>query len=421
MDYRPRVLDAELDRLLAAVPAIAIEGAKGVGKTVTAERRAAYVLQLDDPQARLGVEADPTTILTLPGPLLVDEWQMVAPTWDVVRRAVDRDQAPGRFLLTGSAIPPADARMHSGAGRIMRLVMRPMALPERGLETPSVSLAALLSGTRPSIGGHTSLRLADYAEEIIASGFPGLRGYPPDIRVDMIRSYIDRIVEHDIPGLGAQIRRPLALRAWLAAYAAATATTAAYTTLLDAATPGESDKPSRNTADAYRTLLERLWILEPLPAWTPAFSPLRRLGLSPKHHLVDPAIAASLLGASVASLIAGKGTTRREDTLLAALFESVCVQTVRVLAQPLRAQVCHLRDREGLHEIDIIVERDDHRVLAIEVKLTGSPHPHDSRHLRWLNERLGDDLIDSVILTTGEFAYRDQDGIAVIPLALLGP
>ena len=419
MEYLSRVVDKQLDRLLGGLPAVSIEGAKGVGKTATAARRAAHVLGVDLPRTRASVSADPEMILSLPTPLLIDEWHLVPSVWDVVRRAVDQDRSPGRYLLTGSALPPQEARIHSGAGRIVRLVMRPMGLSERRVADPTVSLGDLLAGGRPAVAGRSALRLADYTAEIVASGLPGVRGDEPSLRRDILAAYIDEMIERDIPELGVNVRRPGALRAWLAAYAAASATTTTYSKLLDAATPGEAEKPARNTADAYRSILERLWILEPLPAWTPVFNPLGRLGLAPKLHLVDPGLAARILGATEMSLLAGEGLTRREDNLLAALFESLAVLTVRVLAEAHGARVSHLRTHNGTHEIDIIVERDDHSVIALEVKLASETTRDAAKHLHWLESEIGNTLIDRVVLTTGEYAYRDSDGTAVVPLALL--
>jgi predicted AAA+ superfamily ATPase len=423
VEYRHRIVDHELDLLLTGLPAVSLEGAKGVGKTATAGRRAAATLALDSPLSLQAVTADPEIVLTEPTPLLIDEWQLAPPVWDVVRRAVDADRSPGRFLLTGSALPSNQARIHSGAGRIVRLRMRPMTLPERGASHPTVSFEQLLAGGGGPVSGRCDLRLADYTEEIVASGLPGVRADPADIRRRALDSYLEQILDRDIPELGAQVRRPNALRAWLTAYAAATATTTSYTSLLDAATPGEDDKPSSGTAAAYRELLQRIWILDPQPAWIPVFNPLKRLAQSPKHHLADPAMAARLCGATKSSLLHGPpppAASPRETGLLAALFESLAVLTARVFAQASGATVNHLRTRDGDHEIGIIVERQDHKVLAFEVKL-GAAAPADTKHLRWLESQIGDALIDKVVLNTGEFAYRAPDGAAVIPLGLLGP
>ncbi|MGW6278972.1 ATP-binding protein [Kribbella sp. NPDC055071] len=422
-DYRPRVVDAELDDLLAELPAIALDGPKGVGKTETAVRRARTVIALDDAGQRELLVADPGRLERAASPVLVDEWQLYPPVWDLIRRGVDRGAEPGRFLLTGSA-SPVDAPTHSGAGRIVRLRMRPMALSERGIETPTVSLRRLLSGDRAPVTGTTELGLEAYAEEIVRSGFPGIRTLSGRARRAQLTGYLDRIVEHDFPEQGHLVRRPATLRAWLAAYAAATATTASYNAILDAATAGDTDKPAKTTTIAYRDVLSQLWLVEPVEAWLPTRNQLSRLASAPKHHLADPALAAALLGADPSALLDDVVNNRpyvRDGVLLGQLFESLVTLDLQVYAQPAEAVVRHLRTKNGGHEVDLIVERPDRRVLGVEVKLASFVTDADVKHLLWLRSQIGDDLVDAVVINTGTEAYRRQDGIAVIPAALLGP
>jgi predicted AAA+ superfamily ATPase len=422
-DYRDRVVDRELDALIPALSAISLEGAKAVGKTETAERRSGSSYRLDEP-AQLGIlAADPSRLTAGAEPILVDEWQRFPESWDIVRRAVDRDPRPGRFLLTGSATPAA-LPTHSGAGRIVTLRMRPMTLAERGVGAPSVSLAGLLSGRRPKIGGESTVSLETYASEIVASGFPGLRHLGDRARRAHLDGYIARIIERDFEELGHRIRNPAGLRRWMAAYAAATSTTASYETIRDAATSGQSEKPSKTTAQPYRETLERLWIVDPVPAWLPTQNHIARLTAPPKHHLADPALAARLLGADVDALLAGRPigpSIPRDGALLGHLFESLVTLAVRVFAQAAEATVKHLRTRAGKHEVDLIVERGDHRVVAVEIKFAQRVGDHDCMELRWLAGEIGDDLLDAVVITTGPAAYRRSDGIAVVPAALLGP
>lgn len=423
MEYRHRVLDDLLDELFPHLPTIAVEGAKGVGKTATARRHSRSEIQLDDPVRRRALEDHPEVIRDEPSPLLIDEWQLVPHIWDQVRRAVDDDLRGGRFLLTGSATPTPGARVHSGAGRITSVVMRPMSLVERGVSEPTVSLADLLRGAEVRITGRCPLGVPDYVQEILRSGFPGIRELPEVARWQQLDSYVMRIVDRDLPENGAAVRRRQSLLAWLRAYAAATATDASYTAILDAATPGEPDKPARQTVATYREHLERIFVLDALPAWIPSFSPLKRLTHGPKHHLVDPALAARLVGVGASGLLRGQGpaVAARGGTWVGALFESLVTQSVRVHAQPLRATVCHARTKNTDHEIDLIVESDDLRVLAIEVKLSGTVVDADVKHLNWLHEKLGDRLVDRVVINTGPYAYRRPDGVAVVPLGLLGP
>jgi uncharacterized protein len=422
MTYRARIVDGELDDLLSALPAIAVEGAKGVGKTATASRRADRIVELDNPGQLALLQADMTWLESLDGTVLIDEWQRYPPVWDHVRRTVDEHARPGRYVLTGSATP-TEAPIHSGAGRIVRLRMRPMTLTERGLVAPTVSLGTLLSGTRSRITGESSMSLEDYVEEIVASGFPGIRATTGRARRALLAGYLDRVIDRDIPELGHQVRRPESLRAWLAAYAAATATTASYNAVLEAATAGYGDKPAKTTTIAYRDALTRLWLVDPVPGWTPSQGHLGRLAQSPKHHLVDPALAAALLGVDVDKLITGVDLgppTPRDGTLLGALFESLVTLSVRVCAQLHEANVSHLRLQDGRHEVDLIVERSDGGVVAFEVKLGSAIGDRDVKHLVWLRDRLGARLLDAAVISTGPAAYRRPDGIAVVPAALLG-
>ncbi|HEU5062539.1 MAG TPA: DUF4143 domain-containing protein [Solirubrobacterales bacterium] len=401
---------------------MAIVGAKGVGKTATASRRATTVHALDDPAQRSVARADPARLLDSPPPVLIDEWQYVPQSWDLVRRAVDAGADPGRFLLTDST-SPAGVETHSGAGRIVSVRMRPLALSERDVEQPSVSLRELLQGERPPVEGRTDLRADDYVQEILGSGFPGLRGLSGRPLRAQLDGYLDRIIDRDFPELGHPIRNPAALRRWMTAYAAASSTTASFETIRDAATGGEGEKPAKTTTQPYRDVLERLWVLDPVPAWTPTRNRIRRLSSPPKHQLADPALAARLLGLDADALFSGGDVgppIPRDGTLLGALFESICTLSFRVYAQASEARVFHLRTSGGEHEIDLIIERADGRVLAVEFKLARDIGSDDIRHLHWLAGQLGDSLVDAVVVTTGAEAYRRPDGIAVVPAALIG-
>lgn len=420
--YTRRIVDDELDELFSGLPAIALEGPKAVGKTATGLRRAATIYRLDDEAERSIVQADPSRLLEGRRPVLIDEWQRFPESFDRVRRAVDDGAGPGSFLLTGSA-SPSGPPTHSGAGRIVRLRLRPMTLAERGVGSPTVSLGELLDGGKPSIGGRTEINLERYVKEILTSGFPGIRDLPDRLSRAQLDGYLDRIVDRDFEELGRKVRRPGALRSWMQAYAAATATTASYEKIRDAATSGQGEKPTRATTQPYREALERLWIVDPVPAWLPSRNRLARLSSPPKHHLADPALAARLLGVDAATLLEGRPAgpaMSREGTLAGALFESLVTLDVRVYAQAAEARTAHLRTWSGEHEIDLIVERGQ-AVVAIEVKLGQTPDERDVRHLHWLRNELGEGLADALVITTGQAAYRRADGIAVVPAALLGP
>lgn len=425
LSYRPRVVDAEVAELSGSLAAIAIEGAKGVGKTASASRLANTIHALDDPARFSAAVADPGRLLDGPPPVLIDEWQRLPEVWDLVRRRVDAGAPPGQYLLAGSA-NPSRPPTHSGAGRIVNVRMRPLALSERGNTASTVSLGELLSGARPRIDGQTDWRLADYVDEILRSGFPGLRHLEGRSLRAQLDGYLQRIVDRDFPDeVGQAVRDPAGLRRWMAAYAAASSTSTTYTKIRAAALSDAGSGPARTTETVHRAALDRLWILDPVPAWIPTRNHIRRLAVPPKHQLADPALAARLIGCDADALLSGGNVgppIPRDGTLLGALFESLVTLSVRVYAQASEAEpVSHLRTIKGDHEIDLIVPRSDQRVVALEVKLARTVEESHLRHLKWLRERIGDDLLDAAVITTGPEAYRRPDGIAVIPAALLGP
>ena len=422
--YTRRVIDTELDELMPDLAAKALEGAKGVGKTATAERRAKIVMRMDDPDAAEIVRVGGQRVVeSADKPLLIDKLQRLPEVWDRVRRAVDADTAGGQFLLTGSAA--SEAEVHSGAGRIISLRMRPLSIAERGIEEQTVSLNELLDGGRRPLAGSTGIGLSDYIREIVSSGFPGVRALPERARSAQLDSYLQRIVDRDLREEGLTVRRPQQLRRWLAAYAAATASTATWETISRAASPGEGGSiPSRASTLGYRDALSRLGLLDPLPSWTPAGNEFGRLGCADKHFLSDPALTVRLLDLDASRLVSGAaiGVLGPQDkTMLGRLFEALVVQSVLTYAQASGAMASHYRERSGKREIDVIVKRHDGAHLALEVKLANRVEDRDVKHLLWARQTLGPRLADAAIIYTGAIAYRRPDGVAVVPLSLLGP
>lgn len=412
--YRRRVLDGLLDELQPHLQAVSIHGAKGVGKTATAVQRGETIFSLDREIERAAFAADPESLMATPGPIVIDEWQRWPESWDRVRRAVDDGVPPGHIILTGSSAPRG-ATIHSGAGRIVPFTLRPLSLVERDVAQPVVGLAQMLDGMEPRVEGVTSVTLTGYVDEIIASGFPGIRSKPARVRPALLDAYLENIAMREFPEQGYPVRKPATLMAWMAAYAAATSTTTKYNRILEAASPGVDELPSKSSTLTYRDALSGLYILDPLPAWLPARNEFDRLGASPKHQLVDPGLAARLLGANEKSLLRG-----RHNHMLGQLFEHLVAQSVQTYATAAGAAVRHLRTRDNRHEADLIVEKDG-QVVALEVKLAQNASDDDVKHLHWLRSKLGDDLLDAAVITTGPRAYRRPDGIAVIPAALLGP
>lgn len=423
-EYLPRLVDRTLDDLRSELPAVALNGAKDVGKTASAERLATTVFRLDDPAIRQIVEADPARALQAESPVLLDEWQRLPSLWDAVRRAVDDVADPGSYLLTGNAYPRG-AAIHTGAARIMPLRMRPLSLTERGLAQATVSLGSLLQGDS-ALSGESSVMLAEYVREIVASGFPRIRASSSVARTRQLDAYIENIIEREFPEQGLLIRAPDTLRRWLRAYAAATSTTASYATIMDAATPGEPDKPAKKTTIGYRDVLHSLWLLDAVQAWSPDGHALGRLAKTPKHFLADPALAVRLLDLDDADLLNGVGDSvaavravAERRPLLGRLLEALVALSLQVYVDHIGARLRHLRTRNGDHEIHFIIEKGA-AVIGIEVKLSATVDDSDLTHLRWLRDRRGSQPTDLIVVTTGSTAYRRRDGIGVVPASLLG-
>ena len=419
--YIPRIVDQQISDLVASYPAIVIDGPKAVGKTSSASQVANTVLRVDVPRIKESLENNPDQLASADKPVLIDEWQHYPPIWDAVRRFVDDSAQPGSYILAGSAYP-ATAKIHSGAGRIIHLRMRPLSLQERQLATPVVSLKECLQGTIAKANGMTQLTAVDYIHELVRSGFPAIWLAKEENRGMLLDSYIDNIVNKEFPELGQSIRRPDSLLRWLRAYATASGTSASYTSILDIATPGESNKLSRSTMETYRNALTGLWLMDEVPAWNPLEGGFSRLKQSPKHFLADPAITARLLGFDEKMLLEGAEDTRFDNsygTLVGRLFESLIALSLQTYATANNAKLGYMRSRNGDREVDFIVHQG-RKIVAIEVKFSPTVTDSDVRHLKWLRDEYGKHFMEGIIITTGESAYRRHDEILVVPAALLG-
>lgn len=424
-----RLIDKYISDLMEEIPAIAIEGLKGIGKTVSAVAHSNTVFELDLPRDRMLIENDINVLLKEKPPVLIDEWQKVPAVWDFVRRSVDKYEQPGFFLLTGSA-KKINLDIHSGAGRILKLKMYPLSLEERGIETPAISLDALLCQGKPcyaEINGTTRIGFSDYINEILASGLPAIRNYSPARRRQMLSTYIDYLLSHEFSQQGIKIRQPRLLLRWLTSYAAATSSDANYGEILDSSTAGEGEKPSAKTTIAYREALERLWLIDELPVWLNGEDYFSRLKITPKHYLADPALAAHLLNIDFDDLAksskhgnqAVTAFDEKKGGITGRLFESLIQLSLRTYTAVNDAALSYIRTRNGDHEVDFIVSRGK-KVVAIEVKMAQEIGNSDVKHLLWLKSVMKDDLTDMVVINTGPVAYRREDGVAVVPAALFG-
>ena len=414
--YVKRVADAAVTSALEALGAVVIEGPKASGKTETARQHAHSEVLLDiDPEAQRAAAIDARLILPGAVPRLIDEWQREPQIWDAVRREVDARRAPGQFILTGSATPTDTTTRHSGAGRMTFVSLRPMTLFEQGFSPGTISLAQLLDGSVPTAATST-LDLGDYAERIVTGGWPALIGRSVGDAMAFVGGYIDNVIEHDIDVVSGARRNPRLVRRFLQAYAQLTAHPARLSTIVERARGiAEDEAPSRWTAEPYLGALDRLMVADDIEAWNPELRSRTRLMTTPKRHLVDPSLAAALMECDPTRLLGDLNT-------LGYLFESLAARDVRVYAAAANASVYHYRERAGELEVDLIVERRDGAWMGVEVKM-GSNLIDDAATalLRLASTRAIRPPAALAILTATEYAYRRDDGVAVIPLGLLGP
>ena len=418
MEYVPRIADAQLTDRLEALGAVDIEGPRGCGKTTTARQRAGSEVLLDvDLNARVAVAVDPRLILDGPVPRLIREWQTEPRVWDAVRRAVDQRSAPGQFILTGSASPNDDAPRHSGAGRFSVMRMRPMSLFEQGHSSGAMSLAALMSGDEPA-GASCGLDLMGYAERIMVGGWPQLLGAGSATAAQFVAGYLDTIIEHDIDVVSGARRDPRLVRRFLQAYAQFTAHPARLSTIVDrahgdgrAGAPG----PTRWSADAYLQALRAMMVVDELEAWSPALRSRSRFTGVPKRHLVDPSLAASLMGCSPAQLLGDIKT-------LGHLFESLATRDLRIYAEAQDDRVFHYGEHSGDLEVDLVVEQTDGTWAGFQVSLGGDLIDEAAAALtRMATTRAARPPIALGVITATQYGYRRRDGVWVIPLGCLGP
>ncbi|MFN8224469.1 MAG: DUF4143 domain-containing protein [Gaiellales bacterium] len=409
-------MDAELERRLAAIGGVVIEGPKACGKTATARQIARSEVLLDvDTNAQQAVSLAPPLVLVGETPRLLDEWQVEPRIWNLVRREIDDRGLPGQFILTGSAVPPDDETRHTGAGRISRLRMRPMSLFESGRSTGAISLNRLLDGEAAS-AADAGLTVPDLAEEIAIGGWPGSRGLPLRDALQGVRDYVDEIRRTDVRRVDGVSRDPDRVGRLLRSLARHTATHAAATTLaLDA--EGADGPLKDDTARDYVAALTRLMVVEDLPSWAPHLRAKATLRGAPKRHFVDPSIAVAALRATPDRLLA-------DLNLLGYLFESLVVRDLRVYAQSFDADLLQYRDSNGV-EADCVVQCLDGRWAAFEVKLGSGMVDAAAASLTRFAEQIdpeksGAPALLGVIVGTG-YGYVRDDGIAVIPIGALGP
>ena len=413
--YLSRIVDKTLDAKLRYMGAVVIEGPKWCGKSWTAAQKAASALYMQDPDTResnMGfARTAPSILLKGDTPRLIDEWQTSPVLWDAVRHAVDMRGDPGQFILTGSAVPTDDAVMHTGTGRIARIRMRPMSLFESLESNGSVSLADLFNSA--DIEGTSSLKIEDLAFVMMRGGWPASVGNNENA-MDYAKDYVDAVVNHDVSRVDDVEKNPDRVHSLMKALARNVSTPAKLKTIMDDVT-NDGRTISEKTLTSYLNALSRIFVTEDLPAWSPAMRSSTVLRTAPKRHFVDPSIAAALLNAPPKSLLTDFNT-------FGLLFESMAIRDMRVYAQANDGKVFHYRDRNDL-EADAVIHLADGRWGAVEMKMGSKEIEKGVENLKKIKDRVNTEKMMEpsflMVLTAGEYAYRRDDGVYIVPIGCL--
>jgi uncharacterized protein len=417
--YLTRIVDGMLQNALKASGAVLIEGPKWCGKTRTAQQAAKSVLMMQDPDRKADylqtASIKPSLLLEGATPRLLDEWQIAPVLWDAVRFTVDQRDRSGQFILTGSAVPVDNKTVHTGTGRISRLRMRPMSLFESQESEGSVSLSDLFAGV-DDISGINRISIDRFAAILIRGGWPASVQDDDSAAEKRARDYVDAVINQDVSRVDGIEKSPRRVQALLRSLARNLATEASMRTL-KSDMEGQDESITLPTVSSYLNALERIFVVEDLPAWNPALRSKTPLRTTAKRHFVDPSIATAVMGITARRLLEDFNT-------FGFLFESLCIRDLRVYADAIDGEVFHYRDKAGLESDAVIVLRDG-RWAAVEIKMGALEFDRAAENLKRFVERVNTEKMRIpsflMIATATEFAYRRKDGVFVVPIGCLKP
>lgn len=419
-EYMPRIIDRKIEEYLKAFGAICVEGPKWCGKTWTSSYHCKSEILIGDPagnfQNRRIAEMSPALVLEGAVPRLIDEWQEVPPIWDAVRHKVDQVAKKGQYILTGSATPNHKGILHSGAGRIAKIRMRPMSLYESGDSSGVISLEKLCNGElTPAMTGEVDLR--KLIELIVRGGWPGSIHVPIEQAALLPAEYLNAVIDDDVYRIDGIKRNTTKMRLLLRSLARNESTTVTNKTLKNDIKEKDDEDIDVETVKEYLDIFERLFLTDNQPPFSAGVRSSVRIKQAVKRHFSDPSLACSLLKLTPASLLGDLET-------LGFLFEALCERDLKIYAESFGGNLYHYQDYLG-KEIDSVIELPDGKWCAFEIKLGANQIDEAAKSLLNIKKAFEDDAkgnppaILCVICGLSSAAYQRPDGVYVVPITAL--
>lgn len=418
-NYYPRILDDLVKSHLGTFGAVCIEGPKWCGKTWTASIHSQSVMYLGDPsgsfQNKKLAKLDPKLILGGDTPRLIDEWQEVPELWDAVRFEVDQRGVKGQFILTGSATPAQKGILHSGAGRISTLRMRPMSLFESRDSTGQISLKDICDGNFNNVVTK-EVSLSSIIKLILRGGWPGSLNIEESAYTTVAKEYLNAIINHDVYRLEGINRNTRKMNFLLKSLARNESTTVSLNTLKKDIKEHDEDELDNDTLSTYLTIFERMFLIENQKAFSSNIRSSVRLKQMEKRHFVDPSLACALLNVSEKMLI-------NDLNSLGFLFESLCERDLRIYAESFNAKLFHYQDYNGI-EIDAVIELENGEWIAIEIKLGSNQIDEAAKSLIKIRDKIREEggnapKVLCIVCGISKAAYLRDDGVYVVPITAL--
>lgn len=417
MKYLPRVVDKEIIELKEIMGAILIEGCKWCGKSTTGAHHSKSIIEFQNPDKKQEFDeiknTKPSLFLNGEKPRMFDEWQMYPVIWDSIRTDVDHTGLKGQYILTGSAKPSEGETMHTGTGRISRVVMRPMSLYESGESTGEVSFQDIINGK--DINGVSKLSLEDLAGTIVRGGWPASINVNSDAKYRFAKEYVKSLVHEEVNQINGVERNPEKMQSVLRSLARNISTQVSNTTIEFDVKNNFDEEISRPTLNDYINTLEKLFVIENMNATNLNFRSKYALRVKPKKYFVDPSIATAILDIKPNDLL-------NDLRILGFIFESLCIRDLKIYTQSFGGDLTFYRDEKDF-EVDVILRTSSGKWGAIEIKLGAGYIDNAAKNLLKFKERVDINKCGEpaflMVLTGTNYSYKREDGVYVVSIGTL--